>query len=97
MPFGAFVRMGDGLSGLVHISQMAGKRIKTPNEVVKEGETVKVKIIGVKDGKVSLSMKAVEEKEEVVEDIETAPVEYSSGQSATTGLGALLSKIKLDQ
>ena len=56
-----------------------------------------MKIIGVKDGKVSLSMKAVEEKEEVVEDIETAPVEYSSGHSATTGLGALLSKIKLDQ
>ncbi len=97
MPFGAFVRMGDGLSGLVHISQMANKRIKTPNEVVKEGDTVKVKIIGVKDGKVSLSMKAVEEKEEVVEDIETAPVEYHSGQSATTGLASLLANIKLDQ
>lgn len=95
MPFGAFVRMGDGLSGLVHISQICGKHIKSPNEVVKEGETVKVKIIAVKDGKVSLSMKEVEEDEAVVEDIEEAPVEYSSGESATTGLGALLAGIKL--
>lgn len=42
-------------------------------------------------------MKAVEEKEEVVEDIETAPVEYHSGQSATTGLASLLANIKLDE
>lgn len=96
MPFGAFVRMNDGLSGLVHISQICDKRIKTPNEVVKEGETVKVKIIGVKDGKVSLSMKAVNEQEEVIEDIEEAPTEYTSGESATTGLGALLAGFKFD-
>lgn len=96
MPFGAFVRMGDGLSGLVHISQICGRHIKSPNEVVKEGETVKVKILAVKDGKISLSMKAVEEREEVVEDIEEAPVEYSSGESATTGLGALLANLKLN-
>ena len=95
MPFGAFVRMGDGLSGLVHISQICGKHIKSPNEVVKEGETVKVKIIAVKDGKVSLSMKEVTETEDVVEDIEEASVEYSSGESATTGLGALLAGLKL--
>lgn len=94
-PYGAFINIGDGLSGLVHISQICGRRIKSPNEVIKEGETVTVKILEVKDGKISLSMKAVEEKEEVMEDVEAAPSTYSSGEEATTGLAALLKNIKL--
>lgn len=94
-PYGAFIDIGDGLSGLVHISQICEKRIKSPNEVIKEGETVKVKIINIKDGKISLSMKAVEEKEEVVEDVAEAPSTYSTGGEATTGLADLLKKIKL--
>lgn len=94
-PYGAFVNIGDGLSGLVHISQICGKHIKSPYEIVKEGQEVTVKIIDVKDGKVSLSMKAVEEKEDVVDDIEAAPIEYSSGEEAGTGLGSLLAKLKL--
>ncbi len=94
-PYGAFINIGDGLSGLVHISQICGKRIKSPNEVIKEGETVTVKIIDIKDGKISLSMKAVEEKEEVHEDVEEVPSTYSTGEEATTGLAALLKNIKL--
>lgn len=94
-PYGAFVNIGNGLSGLLHISQISHKRIKSPNEVIKEGQEVKVKIIDVKDGKISLSMKAVEEKEEVVDNALEVPFEYSSEGSATTGLGSLLSKIKL--
>lgn len=94
-PYGAFVNIGDGLTGLVHISQICGRRIKSPNEVIKEGEEVNVKIIDIKDGKISLSMKAVEEKEEVVEDADKAPFSYSTGEEATTGLGALLKNIKL--
>ncbi|WP_167958946.1 30S ribosomal protein S1 [Anaerosporobacter faecicola] len=94
-PYGAFVNIGDGLSGLVHISQICGKHIKSPNEIVKEGQEVKVKIIAVKDGKISLSMKAVEENEEIVEDVEEAPFEYTSGEEAGTGLGALLANLKL--
>lgn len=94
-PYGAFVNIGDGLSGLVHISQICGKRIKSPNEVVKEGQEVTVKIIDVKDGKVSLSMKAVEEDAEIVEDVEEVSFEYSSGEEAGTGLGALLANLKL--
>lgn len=95
MPFGAFVNIGEDLSGLVHISQICGKRIKSPNEVIKEGEVVTVKILGVKDGKISLSMKEVEEKEEIVEDAAAIPSEYTSGEEATTGLAALLKDIKL--
>jgi small subunit ribosomal protein S1 len=94
-PYGAFVNIGEGLSGLVHISQMSDRRLKSPNEIMKEGDTVTVKVTDIKDGKISLSMKAVEEKEEVIEDIADAPAAYSSGEEATTGLAALLKGIKL--
>lgn len=94
-PYGAFVNIGDGLSGLVHISQICGRRIKSPNEVVKEGQEVTVKIIDVKDGKVSLSIKAVEEDAEIVDDVEKVSFEYSSGEEAGTGLGSLLANLKL--
>ncbi|WP_242861232.1 30S ribosomal protein S1 [Acetivibrio ethanolgignens] len=95
-PYGCFVNIGEGLTGLVHISQICGKRIQSPNEVVKLGEEVKVKIVDVKDGKISLSIKAVEEREEVVEEIEKAPVEYHSEGEASTGLASLLAGIKLN-
>ena len=93
-PYGAFVNIGEGLTGLVHISQICDKRIKSPNEVIKEGETVTVKILEFKDSKISLSMKAVEEKEDILEEVEEAPSTYSSGEEATTGLSALLKNFK---
>lgn len=95
VPYGAFVSIGDGLSGLVHISQICGKRIKSPHEVIKEGDEVTVKITDIKDGKISLSMKAVEEKAEVVDKVDDVPFEYKDDGEATTGLASLLSKIKL--
>lgn len=96
MPFGAFVNIGEDLSGLVHISQICGKHIRHPKEVLAEGDKVTVKVIGVKDGKISLSIKAVEEKEEVLEDVvDDAPTEYSDGGSVSTGLGALLAKLNI--
>lgn len=95
VPYGAFVKISDDLSGLVHISQICGKHLKSPKEVLTEGEEVLVKIIGVKDGKISLSIKAVEEKEDIVEDVEEAPIEYSEQEAASTNLGVLLSKFKL--
>ncbi|WP_291237232.1 S1 RNA-binding domain-containing protein, partial [Frisingicoccus sp.] len=57
--YGAFIRLENGLSGLVHISQMSTKRIKTPNDAVQIGDSVKVKVIQKKEGKLSLSMKAL--------------------------------------
>lgn len=95
-PYGCFVNIGEDLTGLVHISQICGKHIKSPNEVVKLGDEVKVKIIDVKDGKISLSIKAVEEQEEVLDEVEEAPIEYTSGEEASTGLGALLKGIKIN-
>ena len=69
-PYGAFIDLGDGLSGLVHVSQISDKRIKTPDAVLKVGDTVKVKVIAIKDGKLSLSMKALKDvaAEEVREE-----------------------------
>lgn len=95
MPYGAFVNIGERLSGLLHISQISEKRIKSPSEIIKEGETVTVMITDIKDGKISLSMKAVNEKGEVVTDFSDAPSSYQSGEEVTTNLGALLKGLKL--
>ena len=94
--YGAFVSIGDGISGLLHISQISRKRIESPREVIKEGEKVKVKILSVQDGKVSLSMKAALEDDEVVEDVEAAPIEYKDEGTVSTGLAGLLAGLKID-
>ena len=93
--YGAFVNIGDGVSGLLHISQISNKRLGHPKEALKEGQEVRVKIIKVEKGKVSLSMK---EAETVLDkDIDTkAPVEYSDNGSASTSLGSLFKNIKLN-
>jgi len=60
MEFGAFVNFLGPRDGLVHISELAPQRVKTVDEVVKEGDEVRVKVIGMDDrGKVKLSMKRV--------------------------------------
>ena len=61
-PYGAFIGLGDGVSGLCHISQIAHKRIETPEEVLSKGQEVKVKVIKVDDGKISLSIRQADEK-----------------------------------
>ncbi|MDO4978042.1 MAG: S1 RNA-binding domain-containing protein [Eubacteriales bacterium] len=95
MPYGAFVDLGDGISGLVHISQIAQKRISSPGEVLKVGQDVKVKVLKVEEGKISLSMKALEEEAPVVE-IEEPELSYKDEGEASTGLGALLAGFKFD-
>ena len=59
--FGAFVAMPDGKNGLVHISEIANTYVSDINEFVKEGQVVKVRVIGIGDGgKVNLSIKQAE-------------------------------------
>lgn len=89
--YGAFVRLEDGLSGLVHVSQISQKRVKSPKDVLNVGDEVKVKIIGIKDGKISLSMKALEEVKEEPEE----KVEIPKSESIGTSLGDLFKNIKL--
>jgi polyribonucleotide nucleotidyltransferase len=62
MDFGAFVNFFGAKDGLVHISQLAANRVQNTKDVVKEGDKVKVKLLGMDDrGKVRLSMKAVDQ------------------------------------
>ena len=94
MPYGAFVSLPDGLSGLVHISQISQKRIKKPSEVLTVGDKVKVKVLNTNDNKISLSIKAVEENSEADEMEAHQAAEYSSKEEATTSLGDLFKNLK---
>ncbi len=93
--YGAFVDLKDGLSGLVHISQICQKRIKKPSEVLKVGDKVKVKVLNTNDGKISLSIKAVSEEQEASEVEEFDTASFSSNESVGTSLGDLFAKLKL--
>lgn len=93
--FGAFVDIGDGLSGLVHISQISEFRIKKPSEVLKVGDKVRVKILNTNEGKISLSIKAAAEEEGSSEETSREAEMYSSNETIGTGLGDLLKGIKL--
>ena len=97
----ASVEVGSVLTGTVetlqtygafiHVSQICEKRIKTPADVLKTGEEVNVKVIGIKDGKISLSIKAlIEPEEEVVEE-----VEIPKSEEIGTSLGDLFKNIQL--
>lgn len=94
MPYGAFVELENGLTGLLHISQISTQRIKHPGAVLKEGQEVKVKIIAVGDGKISLSMKVLAEEAAEAESHDT--FDYKEDGQASTGLAALLKGIKLN-
>lgn len=94
-PYGAFVDLGNGLSGLVYISQICEKRIKKPSEAVAVGDKVKVKVKAIKDGKISLSMKEASDMmaKEIEEEVYEVP---DANEQATTSLGSLFANIKLD-
>ena len=55
--FGAFVSLGNGKSGLVHISEIANTYVNDVHDFLQEGQTVKVKVVSTENGKISLSVK----------------------------------------
>ncbi|WP_461218371.1 30S ribosomal protein S1 [Lapidilactobacillus salsurivasis] len=98
--FGAFVEVAPGVEGLVHISQISHQHIATPNEVLKEGEVVQVKVLSEdpENKRLSLSIKALTEKpgEEGKEE-EATPSDYempetSNGFSLGEMIGDALKK-----
>ena len=91
-PYGAFVLLENGLSGLVHVSQMSKKRVENPGAVVKVGQKVTVKILSTANGKLSLSMKEVEPDEAPEEEV----FNYHESGEATTGFAELLKGFKFD-
>lgn len=94
MEFGAFVQLEPGVEGLVHISELAHKRVLRPSDVVAEGQEVDVKVLSV-DGaqqRISLSVKAllaraepVKEAEPLVEDEPAAPIKPTKRRSPLKG------------
>lgn len=101
-PYGAFIKIDDELTGLVHVSQISVKRIPDPSKVLKIGDTVKAKVLNTDDGRLSLSIKALEapdtddggyrrEREDRREKIVLPKT-----AALTTSLGDLLKDIKLD-
>ncbi len=88
--YGAFVNIGDGLTGLVHISQICNKFLHSPNEVVKLGQQVKVKVLEVNEGRIRLSMK---EAEDIAPEVTVE--KYQDKEEATTSLAGLLAGIRI--
>ncbi len=80
--FGAFVNVIDGIDGLVHISQIANKRINKPSDVLKVGDEVEAKIVGIdyENKRVSLSIRALLEETEEAEQAEIVE-EYNAAQA----------------
>jgi small subunit ribosomal protein S1 len=100
-PFGAFVALGGGVEGLIHISKLgAGRRINHPREVLKEGQGIEVRIEAVdqENRKLSLSLAALSRAEEEEAADLKAYLDKSSA-SASQSLGTLgdLLKAKLEK
>ena len=91
-PYGAFVTLENGISGLIHISQISEKRIKSPSAVLSIGQTIKAKIISINNGKIGLSIKALNDVAEVSKE---EPNYKLPSEEIGKGLGALLKNIKL--
>lgn len=69
VPYGAFVRIGEGLNGLIHISELSSQLVKNPEDIVKVGDKVDVKILSISSTErhLGLSLKAAGSKSEKVE------------------------------
>lgn len=93
--YGAFIDLGDGLSGLLHVSQISAKRIKHPSDELKEGQEVTVKVTQKKDGKLSLSIKALQDDPDDDRAPSREKVKIPKAENIGTSLGSLLKDIKL--
>lgn len=93
--YGAFIELENGLGGLLHISEITEKRIKSPSVILKEGQKVTVKIIAIENGKLSLSMKALNDVADTPAEDANPDYEPLEVEEIGTGLGALLKGFKL--
>ena len=99
MNFGAFVDLGEGKSGLVHISEVSRNYVKDINEVLSVGDVVKVKVLSVENGKIGLSIKKAQEEERKKKYVFSGvPAEFSFGSEKSEDLSFedKLAKFKLD-
>ncbi|MDD6736140.1 MAG: S1 RNA-binding domain-containing protein [Clostridiales bacterium] len=101
MPFGAFVSLPDNKSGLVHISEITNEYVENINDYIKQGDTVKVKVIGIdKSGKISLSIKKAlrEERAKPVASAHVRPadIDWSVKNDEELSFEDKLSRFKKD-
>ena len=85
MPFGAFAQIIPGVDGLIHISQIADKKLTHPSDVLEKGQVVDAKITEIDDEKhkVSLSIRALLAKEEPAEEVAEEAAEVAEAAEAT--------------
>ena len=84
--FGAFVELPEGLTGLVHISEVADNYVKDINDHLKVGDQVEVKVINVeKDGKIGLSIKKAKEREKTEGDRPRGEYQQRGGDQQRSG------------
>ena len=95
--FGAFVQLEGGKVGLIHISEIALNYVKDINDHVKVGDEVKVKIVGITNGKISLSVKKVLEEEKKNQSSRPADVEmFARAPEQDLSFEEKMSKFKQD-
>lgn len=98
--YGAFIKIDEDVVGLCHISQVSHNKIKKLDSVLKVGDNVRVKVIKNENGKISLSIKALEKNESEEKEMEAKNYDYKNlklhSGDATTSLGDLLDFISLN-
>lgn len=93
--YGAFIDLGNNVTGLVHISQISENHIKSPKEVLEVGQKVQARVIKNEGGKISLSIKELLEEQRIQEE-EEIKNNIPEAESIGTSLGSLLSGLKFD-
>lgn len=95
-PFGAFVQLEPGVEGLVHISHLADRHVEKPDDVVKEGQEVSVKVLSVdpNEKRIRLSIREVEkERSPRPPKVQEEPKIHESGEGGNVTIGDLVGDI----
>lgn len=97
--FGAFVEVAAGLEGLVHVSQMSKERVNHPSDVVKEGDEIKVKILGIdpEAKKLKLTMKTDEDVSDAAPTEEYVDIKkYQTNEKVSTDMASVFKNVLKD-
>lgn len=94
--FGAFIQLPEGKTGLVHISEVAEEYVKDIYSHLKENQPVKVKVISLDNGKISLSIKRALEGKPVVKSLRPMDIDWSKGAGENLSFDEKLSKFMKD-
>lgn len=97
--FGAFVKLEEGVEGLIHVSELDNKRVEKPEDVVSVGERVKVKVISLDpiDRRIGLSLRAYKAEQEQKETEKVVEKYSAKSSSGGTTLGELIQRTIMEQ